>query len=56
MMLMVLITVNTNFSHMMGDTLIPVESFVLPAMLRGAQPIVCKTIEDGAPFSMVEFR
>lgn len=55
-MMMVLATVNKNFSHMMGDAPIAVEAFILPAMLNGAQPVTCKTLEDGAPFSMVEFR
>lgn len=56
MNMMVLAIVNSRFSHMMGDSLIPSEAFVLPCNLHGAQPVLCKTIEDGAPFSMIDYR
>lgn len=40
---------------MMGESLVPVESFVIPAKMNGATAVVCKTIEDNAPFSMIEY-
>lgn len=55
-MLMVLAMVNTRIAHMMGESFIPVEAFVIPSMMNGAAPVVCHSIEDGAPFSMVEYR
>lgn len=56
MMMMVLALVNSNFSHMMGDAKMKTEAFVIPSMMGGAVPVVCKTLEDGAPFSMIEYR
>lgn len=55
-MLMVLAIVNRRIAQMMGDSLIPVEAFVIPALLNGAQPVICKTLEDEATFCMVEYR
>lgn len=56
MMLMVLVLTNTRIAHMMGESLVPVEGFVIPLMMDGAKPIVCKSLEDNAPFSMIEYR
>ena len=56
MMMMVLALVNHNFSHMMGDAKMQTEAFVIPAMMGDAVPVVCQTLEDGAPFSMIEYR
>lgn len=55
-MLMVLAITTHRIAHMMGGSLVPVEAFLIPAMLNGAQPVICKTIEDSAPFCMVEYR
>lgn len=55
-MMMVLAMVNTRTAHMMGESFMQTEAFVIPSMLNGAAPVICKSIEDGAPFSMVEYR
>lgn len=57
MMMAVLVLGPTLFSHMMGDAKTKTETFVFPSMLcDDFVPVVCKTVEDGAPFSMIEWR
>lgn len=55
-MMMVLALTNTRIAHMMGESFVPVEGFVIPAMMNGAMPVVCMTIDDNAPFSVIEYR
>jgi len=53
--MMVLALITRRFSNMLGESGAPIESYVLPEFLNGAQLVVCKTEEDGAPFCAVTY-
>ena len=53
--LMVLSIVESQIANMMGHSSVDVEAFVIPSLQCKLLPVVCKTLEDNAPFSMVSF-
>ena len=53
--MMVLAIVQRRFTNILGESASPVEAYVLPAYLNGAETVICKTREDNAPFCAVNY-